>query len=83
MSPGPLFEFEIDLIDLTALAEENDGYRYALTAIDNFTKVADAVPLRGKTPALVITAVGKILDKLGTPKQLYSDYEGAFESPAW
>ena len=38
ISPHPLFEIELDLIDLTKKAEENDGYRYTLVAIDNFTK---------------------------------------------
>ena len=83
VSPGPLFELEIDLIDLTAQAEENDGFRYALVAIDSFTKVADAVPMRGKTAASLIEATAEVFEKIGRPKQLYSDYEGAFEAPAW
>ena len=83
VSPGPLFEFELDLIDLTAQAEENDGYRFALVAIDSFTKVAHAVPMRGKTAASLIEATAEVFEKLGRPKQLFSDYEGAFESPAW
>ena len=83
VSPGPLFEFEVDLIDLTAQAEENDGHRYALVAIDSFTKVAHAVPMRRKTADSLISATSEVFEKIGTPKQLYSDYEGAFESPAW
>ena len=40
VSPGRLFEIEIDLVDMTASAEQNDGYRYALVGIDNFSKFA-------------------------------------------
>ena len=40
VSPHALFEIEVDLIDLTSKAEENDGYRYCMVGIDNFTKYA-------------------------------------------
>lgn len=83
VSPRRLFELELDLIDLTAKAEENNGFRYALVAIDNFTKFAHAVPVKGKTPALLVEAMKEVLDKIGVPKQVYSDYEGSFDSPAW
>ena len=33
--PHPLCEIEVDLIDLTSEAEENDGYRYYMVGIDN------------------------------------------------
>jgi len=83
VSPRRLFELELDLIDLTAKAEENNGFRYALVAIDNFTKFAHAVPVKGKTPALLVEAMKEVLAKIGAPKQVYSDYEGSFDSPAW
>ena len=38
VSPHPLFEIEVDLIDLTRKSDENDGYRYCMVDIDNFTK---------------------------------------------
>ena len=34
------YQFQIDLIDLGNLIEENDGNRYLLTAIDIFTRFA-------------------------------------------
>ena len=46
VSPHALFEIEADLIDMTKAAEENNGYRYAFVAIDNFTKFAYAVPMK-------------------------------------
>ena len=80
VSPQALFEIEIDLIDMTKKSEENDGYRYALVAIDNFTKFAHAVPIKSKLGPDVATAFKEVLNKIGVPKQLYSDREGAFES---
>ena len=32
----PLQQIEIDLIDMTKIASENDGYRYAVTGVDIF-----------------------------------------------
>ena len=40
ISPGPMHELEVDLVDFTEKAKENDGFRYGLVAIDNFTKFA-------------------------------------------
>ena len=80
MSPHPLFEIELDLIDLTKKAEENDGYRYALVAIDNFTKYAWAVPMKTKKPSDLVNSFSEVLDKIGIPKQIYSDFEGAMQS---
>ena len=81
INPHPLFEIEIDLIDLTSKAEENEGYRYGLVGIDNFTKYAHVVPSKSKKPTDIINALDEILKKIGVPKQLYSDQEGAFNSP--
>ena len=39
VSPHPLFEIEVDLIDLTSKAEENDGYRNCIVGIDSFTNM--------------------------------------------
>ena len=39
VSPKPLYEIEIDLIDLTKSASVNNGFRYALVGIDNFCKI--------------------------------------------
>ena len=62
---------------MTKKSEENDGYRYALVAIDNFTKFAHAVPIKNKQPQDVTTAFKEVLNKIGVPKQLYSDREGS------
>ena len=35
----PLQQIEIDLIDMTSKASENDGYRYAVSGVDIFFKI--------------------------------------------
>ena len=81
ISPHTLFEIEVDLIDLTTLAEANDGFRYAMTAIDNFTKYAHAVPIKTKTSTDIVSAITEVFTQIGIPKQLYSDQEGSFNNP--
>jgi hypothetical protein len=81
ISKGPLFELEMDLIDMGERSrEKNNNFRYALVAIDNFTKYAWAIPMEYKIPSSIIPAFKQILTKIGTPKQLYSDDEGSFNS---
>ena len=65
---------------MTKKSEENDGYRYALVAVDYLTKFAHAVPIKSKQPQDVTPAFNEVLNKTGVPKQLYSDREGSFES---
>ena len=81
ISPHPLFEIEVDVIDLTTLAEANAGFRYAMTAIDKFTKYAHAVPINTKTSSDIVSAITEVFSNIGTPKQLYSDQERSFTSP--
>ena len=83
VSPHPLFEIETDLIDLTSKAEENDGYRYCMVGIDNFTKYAWGVAIKTKKPPDVVKAMEELLNKIGIPKQLYSDQEGAFNNESF
>ena len=80
VSPHPLFDIEVDLIDLTSKAEDNDGFRYCMVGIDNFTKYAWGVPIKTKKPVDVVKAMDDLLRKIGIPKQVYSDQEGSFNN---
>jgi transposase InsO family protein len=40
--------WQADLVDMTHLADDNDGFRYLLTVIDVFSKYAWVVPLKRK-----------------------------------
>ena len=49
----------------TRSAEVNDGYRYAFVAVDIFTKICHAAPVKDKKPAESIRALYEVLDKIG------------------
>ena len=72
VSPGAKFEFEIDLMDIETKGATSNT-RYGLVAIDNFTKIADVVPINNKTPEEMIIVLNKIFTSMGKPKQLYTD----------
>ena len=75
VSPHPLFELEVDLIDLGNYIEEKGGTRYGLVAIDNYTKYAWVQPIKGKDAKNLIHGLTEILYKMGHPKQIYTDME--------
>ena len=49
--------------------------RYGLAAIDNFTKIVEAVPIKNATHEAMIDGLKKMFISMGKPKQLYSDEE--------
>jgi len=53
--------WEADLVDVQALAKHNDGHRYLLTVIDDFTKYLHIVPLKSKTAKAVSEAFETVL----------------------
>ena len=77
ISPKPLFEIEMDIMDIGTSVE---NMRYGLVAIDNFTKIAHVVEIQNKKPPEVIRAVKEVFSKIGVPKQIYSDEEGSFNN---
>lgn len=66
--------WQIDLCDLSSLAQYNDNYRYLLTVIDVFSKYAWAVPLLKKNAKAVTEAFESLLQKQNrTPIKVQSD----------
>ena len=80
ISKHPLYDLEINLIDLTEEATKHKGIRYGLTAIDTFTKIAHLVPIKTKTPTDVVKAMEDVIKTMGVPTQILTDGEGAFNS---
>lgn len=76
----PLQEIQCDIADFTASGALNDGYRYAFVAVDIFTKYLWAVPIKDKQPAESVRAMKEVLNVIGTPKTLYHDNEGSWNS---
>lgn len=53
--------YQADLIEVQPYSKINNGFRYILTVINCFSKVADAAPLKDKTGKSVATAMEKII----------------------
>jgi len=79
VSPGANFEYEMDIMDIEAKSSTYDT-RYGLVAIDNFTKIAEVIPIKNRTPESIIAGLKKIIAEMGKPKQLYSDEESSVKS---
>ena len=58
----PLQEIQIDIADFTRSAEENGGIRYLFVAIDIFTKICHAVPIKDKKTPESIRAFKEVLE---------------------
>jgi hypothetical protein len=76
---GPREQFQVDLADFGLTGP----YRYALLAIDIFTKKLVVIPVKGKTSAETAVAFEEVLKILDVPNSVYSDeggeFAGAFE----
>ena len=72
VSPGAKFEFEIDITDMES-KDATSNTRYGLVAIDMFTRIAEVVPIKNRTPEAMIDGLTKICISMGKPNQLYSD----------
>ena len=76
----PLQEIQIDIADFTASGSVNDNYRYCFVATDIFTKYCHAVAIKDKQPTESVRAMKEVLNNIGTPKVLYHDNEGSWNS---
>jgi len=65
--------WQADLVDMSAYAKVNQGYRFILTVIDNFSKFAWARPLKTKNGVDVTKAMRSILEQGRQPRLLYVD----------
>ena len=75
---------QIDLADVSRLANYNGGVKYLLTAIDTFSRKAWVVPLKNKTATLVLTAFQSLLEALGpSPQKLLCDQGKEFKNEAF
>ena len=76
----PLQEIQMDIADFTKSAQANGGIRYLFVAIDIFTKICHAVPIKDKNPPESIRAMKEVLETLGKPETIYHDNEGSWNS---
>lgn len=72
--------YQIDLVEMIPHAKENNGYRYIMTFINCFTKVAEAVGLKNKRGVTVAAALAPLLRR-HKMKHLHSDQGTEFFNP--
>ena len=68
-----------DLVDMSQYSKMNRGYKYILTNIDVFSKIAYAYPIKSKKIQDIKPCFEKIFGK-NKPKYIWSDKEPAFLS---
>ena len=69
--------WQCDLVDMSSLANHNDGFKYLLTCIDCFSRYAWVVPIKNKTSKAVTDAFATIID-IRKPTYLQSDKGSEF-----
>ena len=68
-------QWQADLVDMRAIADENDGARYILTVVDVFSKFAWAVPIKKKDAATTTAGYAEVLRQAAPryPARLQTD----------
>lgn len=56
-------QWEVDLADMSRLADKNDGYNYWICIVDVFSKKAIVQPIRAKNASEVVAAFEKIFSQ--------------------
>lgn len=75
------YQFQMDLVDIRHLAENNDGINYLFNVIDTFTRYAFVRPLKNKTAPVVLKAFKSILNEAVTkPYMLVMDKGTEFKN---
>ena len=77
ISRGLDHQWQMDLVDLTKYARQNNNYRFILTSIDVFSRYAFAVPIKNKSGTQVAAAMEKIFI-LREPKIIQVDKGSEF-----
>lgn len=65
--------WQMDLVDMSDKAHDNDGYTFILSCIDCFSKFAWAIPIKNKTGNSIVCAIQKILKSGRKCKRIHTD----------
>jgi hypothetical protein len=77
---GPKEEYQVDLFFIPKKDFPNETFVGGVIAIDIFTKFISIVPINSKTIPEILEAIKEIIKKMGKPKTVYSDNEGAWSA---
>ncbi len=72
--------WDMDLMDMTSLSKQNDGYKYVLVAIDIFSRFAYGQPVQSKQGSDMVKAVEDILSGPRKPHSVRTDRGMEFRS---
>jgi hypothetical protein len=79
----PHHQFQADLADFSNLAKHNSHFKYLLTVLDVFTRMAYVRPLKNKTGRLTAEALQSIFASVKKPpKLLHTDGGSEFYNPS-
>lgn len=78
VSEKPMEHFEVDLIDVSSIAKQNDGITFLMTVIDTHSKFAFVEPLKNKTSQSIAYTLQSILCREGSPSVISSDNGSEF-----
>ena len=72
------FEYQIDLFFISSKDFPNETYIGGVLCIDIFSKFITIIPIKSKTIPDILDAIKQIINKVGKPKNVYTDNEGAW-----
>ena len=69
------YQWQADLVDMSEIGKKNDGFRYIMTVIDVFSKVAWAVPLKNKSAPAMVVAFETLFEQANprVPRKIQAD----------
>ncbi|XP_053391513.1 uncharacterized protein LOC128554280 [Mercenaria mercenaria] len=66
-------QWDMDLMDMVDLAEQNEGYKYVLVSIDIFSRFAFCQPIKSKKGTEIVNALERILSGPRKPNTVRTD----------
>ena len=72
------FEYQIDLFFISLKDFPNESNIGGVLCIDVFSKFITIIPIKAKTIPVILDAIKQIINKVGKPKNVYTDNEGAW-----
>ncbi|XP_053400449.1 uncharacterized protein LOC128557267 [Mercenaria mercenaria] len=73
-------QWDMDLMDMVDLAEQNEGYKYVLVSIDIFSRFAFCQPIKSKKGTEIVNALERILSGTRKPNTVRTDRGMEFRS---
>jgi len=74
----PKEEYQVDLFFLKKSYFPTEEFIGGVLAIDIFSRFITIIPIKSKTIPEILEAIKQIIKKMGKPKSIYSDNEGAW-----